>query len=253
MCLLVLAYRQHPRYRLIAAANRDEFHSRPAHTAAFWPHAPHILAGRDAVHGGTWLGITRSGRFAAVTNYREAGPPVVPAISRGWLVQDFLLGHDSPLNYVQTVANHAESYNGFGLLCADGRELSYYSNRGCAPRTLPPGLYGLSNHLLDTPWPKVARAKSALLALLEPAEIEPESLLALLADTTPAPDAELPDTGVGLERERQLSPIFVRDPAHGTRCSTVLSIDVDGKVCLLERAFDADGAATGTVCHDFTL
>jgi len=253
VCLLVLAHRRHPRHRLIVAANRDEYHSRPAHAAGFWPHAPHILAGRDALHGGTWLGINRDGRFAAVTNYREPGPPVTPAVSRGWLVQDFLLGRDSPMEYLRAVAGQAESYNGFGLITADERELAYYSNRGRGPLPLAPGLYGLSNHLLDTPWPKVTRAKTALSALMEQPEIEPESLLVLLADTTPAPDAELPDTGVGLERERKLSPIFVRDPVHGTRSSTALLVDADGGVCLVERSYDARGNVVGAVRHDFKL
>ncbi len=253
MCLLVLAYRRHPRHRLIAAANRDEFHTRLAHPATFWPHQPHILAGRDSAHGGTWLGITRSGRFAAVTNYREPGPLVAPAVSRGWLVQDFLLGQDSPMDYLQSVAAQAESYNGFGLLTADDRELAYYSNRGRTPCALPPGLYGVSNHLLDTPWPKVTRAKTVLSALLDQPEIEPESLLTLLTDTVAAPDAELPNTGIGLERERQLSSIFVRDPTHGTRCSTVLLIDKDYKVDFFERTYAADGQVTSTVHYDFVL
>ena len=245
MCLILLAWQPGGDFPLVIAANRDEFHARPAAPATFWPQHPQVLAGRDLQQGGTWLGITRDGRFAAVTNYREPGPPVVPSVSRGWLVQDFLLGTASPGDYLRRVERHADHYNGFGLVVGDRDGLGYFSNRGGPPQQLTPGLYGLSNHLLDTPWPKVQRGKRGLAGILATGEPTAAGIMALLRDSTPAADEALPDTGVGLEKERWLSPIFVSNPDHGTRSSTVIIGNAAGRIMFTEQNYDEQGKVSG--------
>ena len=219
MCLIVLAWQAHSDYPLILAANRDEFYRRAAAPARFWDEAPQVLAGRDLSAGGTWLGVTRGGRFAAVTNFREPGAPPGER-SRGLLVSAFLQGDLTPLAYAQQVAASGAQYGGFNLLVGDPGELVAVSNRGTDPVRLEPGVHGLSNHLLDTPWPKVEKSRAALHRLL-PAPRE-EALLGLLADREPAADDTLPDTGVGTEMERLLSPLFIHAPAYGTRASSVI-------------------------------
>lgn len=237
MCLIALAWQAHPDYPLIVMANRDEFYRRPTTPARFWPEAPHMLAGRDLAAGGTWLGVTRQGRFAALTNYRDPAAPVGER-SRGLLVSHFLQGQGSAWAYAQAVAAEGEYYGGFNLLLGTREELVVVSNRGMAPTRLQSGVHGLSNHLLDTPWPKVEKAKAGLAsALAQPA---PESLLALLADDRQAEDAALPDTGVGLAMERMLSPLFIRSPQYGTRAATVLLLGHE-RVQFTEQTFDGNG------------
>lgn len=248
MCLIVLAYGSHPDYRLVLAANRDEFHRRPTAPAGVWAEEPDLLAGRDLEAGGTWLGVTKGGRFAAVTNYRDPRSTRARALSRGCLPLRFLRSELSPVAFSETLRPTGDRYNGFSLLAGNARELAYFSNVERRPRALPPGIYGLSNRLLDTAWPKVDKAKSRLRALLAD-NVEPEALLALLGDRSVAPDDALPDTGVGLERERQLSPIFIRTPDYGTRSSTVLLIRRDGHVRFVERSFDSRGEPLTTVTH----
>ncbi|HEX5725956.1 MAG TPA: NRDE family protein [Longimicrobiaceae bacterium] len=253
MCLILLAHDAHPDYRLVVAANRDEFYGRPAAPAAWWPDAPEVLAGRDLREGGTWLGITRGGRFAAVTNFRDAAPPRPGAPSRGWLVGDFLRGPASPDEYLATLAGRAGEYNGFGLLAGDAGSLHYLSNRGAGPAELAPGVYGLSNHLLDTPWPKVERGKAGLREVLAGPAGEVEArLLELLADRAEADGALLPDTGVGVERERALSALFIATPRYGTRASTVLTVGRDGRVRMVERTV-GPGREPTEVRHEFSL
>jgi uncharacterized protein with NRDE domain len=238
MCLIVLAYRSHPDYGLIVGANRDEFYERPTAPASFWEDAPQVLAGRDLRGGGTWLGITREGRFAAVTNYRDSSSARAGAPSRGLLVSEFLKGRSHPAAYLRALAAVADQYNGFSLFVGDSRALYYYSNREGRIRHLAPGLYGLSNHLLDTPWPKVERSKQALAALIRQNTARlPEAILGFLADRAQAADVLLPDTGVGLERERALSPLFISTPIYGTRSSTVLLVGNNGEVTFYERSF----------------
>ncbi len=244
MCLILLAHEAHPRYRLVVAANRDEFYARPTAPAAWWPDAPEVLAGRDLRGGGTWMGVTRGGRFAAVTNFRDAAPAAPDAPSRGHLVGAFLRGSDAPDAYLRALAARAGEYAGFNLLVGDGEELRYLGNRGGAERPLAPGVYGLSNALLDTPWPKVERGRAGLAAALAGGgEVDPEALFRVLWDAEPAPDARLPETGVGLERERMLSSPFIRGPEYGTRASTVLLAGRDGRVRFVERTVTpgADG------------
>ena len=254
MCLILLAHDAHPRYRLVVAANRDEFYARPAAPAAWWPDAPGVLAGRDLRGGGTWLGITRAGRFAAVTNFRETAPVAPDAPSRGHLVGGFLRGADAPEAYLRALAARAGEYAGFNLLVGDGEDLRWLSNRGGAARALEAGVYGLSNALLDTPWPKVARGKAGLAAALAGGgEVDPGALFRVLWDAEPAPDAHLPDTGVGLERERMLSPPFIRGAEYGTRASTVLLVGRDGRVGFVERTVATGRDGWTESAHEFEI
>lgn len=237
MCLIVVGWRSHPDFPLVVAANRDEFHARPSAPAGRWPDAPTVIGGRDLAAGGTWLGIADNGRFAAVTNIREPGMPPGER-SRGELTRDFLLGDAAAMSYAQQL--DGERYAGFNLLLGDVDSLVYASNRDGAPRLLPPGIYGLSNHRLDTPWPKLVQARTAFSATL-PALPDDAPLFELLADRRIIPDPALPATGVPLEWERLLSAVFVRSENYGTRASTVAWRTRDGHVRLHERSFAPSG------------
>jgi uncharacterized protein with NRDE domain len=254
MCLILAALDWHPDYALVVAANRDEFYDRPTASAAFWAEHPRILGGRDLRAGGTWLAIDRKGRFAAVTNYRQGEREPAAPRSRGLLVSDYLVADIDARTHVARVEREAASYNGFNLLAGDARELRWFSNREGRPRLLEPGIYGLSNHLLDTPWPKVTASKSALQALLGGgrADLAP-GLFALLSDRTPALDQSLPRTGIGLAWERLLSSAFIASAEYGTRSSTVVLIGRDGAVTFVERSFGPNGVLTGEVRHAFNL
>lgn len=239
MCLILLAYDAHPDYRLILAANRDEFFSRPAAPASFWEDAPQILAGRDLKERGTWLGVTRGGRIAAVTNYRDPRAEQNDAPSRGGLVSGFLAGSMGVDEYLAFLKREGASYNGFNLIFGDRSRICWFSNRHESPRFLEPGVHGLSNQLLDTPWPKVTRAKEAMgLLVAHGKPVQPEALFAILADRAIAPDNHLPDTGVGMELERLLSPIFISASNYGTRSSTVILIDRQERVTFMEQNFN---------------
>jgi uncharacterized protein with NRDE domain len=238
MCLLAFRYQSVPAYPLVFAGNRDEFYDRPTAPATYWDDAPHVLAGRDRKAGGTWMGITRSGHWGVVTNVRAPGAYRSDAKSRGMLVADYLREEPAPSAYLQSVAAEADRYNGFNLLLGTPQSLYYYSTRADGPRPVEPGLHGLSNDRLDTPWPKVERATRALNRQLARGTPSPEALLELLDDRRPAPDAALPDTGLSRERERMLSPIFIDGAEYGTRASTVLLIERDGSVTFVERTFD---------------
>lgn len=253
MCLILLAWKSDPRFPLVFAANRDEFYERPSAPAGFWNEAPDLLAGRDLRGGGTWLGITRSGRLAALTNYRDPASVKTEAPSRGMLVSDYLRSREPPGAYLGRIADDAGRYNGFNLLAGDPEELFCFSNRGDLQR-LQPGIYGLSNHLLDTPWPKVAWGKGALKTVLAGDRgMLPEALFALLADRRRPPDDRLPDTGVGLARERLLSPLFIESELYGTRSSTVLLIDRNGETTFVERVFDGAADPKLTSRFDFKI
>jgi uncharacterized protein with NRDE domain len=252
MCLILVVWRKHPQYRCIIAANRDEFHGRAADPAHWWPDRPQILAGRDRVAGGTWLGVTRTGRFAAVTNYRSPVQPRADAPSRGRLVIDALESVDPAEEDLPALQRTGPAYNAFNLIFSDGRELCVHESVPGVGRVLPPGIYGLSNHLLDTPWPKVERAKARLQASLSEAA-DPASLLELLRDDRPAPDEDLPSTGLSLARERTVSSAFIRDSDYGTRCSTIIQIDHRGKASFDEWTWDASGSESGRRSFQFEI
>ncbi|MBW2367487.1 MAG: NRDE family protein [Deltaproteobacteria bacterium] len=239
MCLILFAHKAHPEYPLVVAANRDEFYNRPTRPMTFWRNDPDLLAGRDLEAGGTWLGVTRSGRFAAITNYRNPKSVNDNAPSRGQLVTDYLVGHNSPEHYLARLRGTADRYNGFNLLVANFEGLYFFSNRNGRIEKLSPGIYGLSNQLLDTPWPKVEIGKAGLVKLLSGADLlHVEDLFDLLAQRRQAPDDRLPDTGIGIEWERILSPLFIESPDYGTRSSTVLVMNKSGRVTIAERTFD---------------
>lgn len=254
MCLILAALEAHPDYALVVAANRDEFYDRPTAPAAFWPGHPNILGGRDLRAGGTWLAIDRSGRFAAVTNYRQGERETAAPRSRGLLVSDYLSGELDAGEYVSRVEREGAEYNGFNLLCGDARALHWFSNREGPPRRLGLGIYGLSNHLLDTPWPKVSAGKSGLAALLGDGKRDLVSgLFALLADSTQVPDDALPRTGIGLAWERLLSSAFIATAEYGTRSSTVVLVGREGTITFVERSFGPNGVPLGEVRHAFPL
>jgi uncharacterized protein with NRDE domain len=252
MCLVLVVWRVHPTYPCLVAANRDEFHARPAAGAEWWPDHPQILAGRDLKAGGTWLGVTRTGRFAALTNYRDPEQRRPDAPSRGALVTTILESGASVAEGLTYLRDVGANYDGFNLIFSDGVRLGIYESVRGSGRELGPGIYGLSNHLLDTPWPKVQNAKSRLEAALSRLT-DTAPLLDLLRDDRPAPDAELPRTGVSLEWERLLSSAFVRAPDYGTRCSTIIRIDARGRAYFDEWSWNSVGADIGRTHLQFEL
>ncbi len=245
MCLLILAYQCRDDYPLIIAANRDEFLERPTLPLDFWPEQSDVLAGRDLKAGGTWMGLHRSGRLAAITNFREPDRFRPEAPSRGHLVSDFIGGDLEAAAYLEGLSHEGQRYNGFNLIAGRMHALFYYGNRDAAPRPIEAGIHGLSNHLLNTPWPKVERARKAMAAIVEQeAPPAPEALLGLLQDRYQPPDRDLPVTGVTLAWERVLAPAFIRSPTYGTRSSSVLLMAADGRTQFIERTFETDGPAT---------
>ena len=252
MCLILIAHGAHSDFPLVIAANRDEYYQRPTARAAFWQDHPQILAGRDLECMGTWLGVTRTGRFAALTNFREPRERKTNAPSRGQLVSDFLASEQNPREYLGDVAIKAQRYNGFNLLAGDIRGVFYFSSRTGSVQQVSPGIHGLSNHLLDTAWPKVERGKQRLQAALA-GEFSAESLLDLLHDRESAPESELPDTGIGLELERVLSPALIVSAQYGTRASTAVLFGEDGSVSFAERTILPGGNAGPTVSLRFSL
>lgn len=249
MCLILVAWRTRPDYPLVVAANRDEFFSRPTAEAEFWPDCE-ILAGRDLQAGGTWLGITRTGRFAALTNFRDPARQKNDLVSRGQLVAEFLNSDEEPLAWLHTVSTRVADYNGFNLLVSDGDTLASLGSVTGQLKVLEPGIYGLSNHLLDSPWPKVLAAKSALSKALT-ALPDDGPLFEMLRDDAIHPDHALPRTGVSLEWERLLSSAFVKAPGYGTRCSTVLTVGGNDVLVFDERTWLADASAGNRVRHRF--
>src|SRR5699024_4242702 len=239
MCLLVWGYREHPQYKLVIAANRDDAYHRPTRAAQLWTDQPDILACKDLKSGGTWMGIHRSGRLAAITNFRNPNIQKEDPPSRGHLVADFLKKSVDPDRYLRQIDQKADRYMGFNLLCGSPEGFYYYSNQQKRIQSLSAGLYGLSNHQLDTPWPKVQRAKKRLAHILGKNKVSEQALFDLLADDTQAPDEELPDTGLPKEIEKQVSPVFIKGEEYGTRCSTILLIDQNDEVTFAERRFKA--------------
>ncbi len=255
MCLILFAFQAHADFPLVIAANRDEAYARPAAPAAFWQDHPDVYGGRDLEMGGAWMGLTRHGRFAAVTNYRDGFPKGVAPRSRGDLVGGYLTGTQAAPPYLESVAARKADYAGFGVLAGDLNEMWFLSNYGKGVEPVAHGVHGLSNHLLNTPWPKVTTGKQQLAALLHgDAGTLPEKLFALLADRSVAADTELPDTGVGIQREKALGPKFIAvDERYGTRASTVIIVHRDGGVTYAERSFGPRGAFLSEVSNRFQI
>lgn len=244
MCLVVFAWNPHAGRRLALVGNRDEFHARAAAPMGWW-REPALLAGRDLVAGGTWLGVDAAGRFGVLTNFRGAPNPPSPP-SRGTLIPRFLAGDASPSAFLAEIARSGREYAGFSLLVGDATELAYLSNADASgPQRLEPGVYGLSNGLLDSPWPKVTASRARLEAHLSRGSGSPEELLDLLGDRNEAPDEGLPDTGIPRELERRLSAPFIVGEGYGTRATSVLLLDGGGRGTALERTHGSDGRATG--------
>ncbi len=242
MCLILFSYKMHPHYRLILAANRDEFYNRPTAPLDYWAAHPEVLAGRDLRGNGTWLGVTTAGRIAAITNFREGGVPIQKAPSRGELIRNYLAADSAPADYLNEVRNVGHIYNGFNLFTGDTDELFYYSNRATRIHKLKPGFYGISNHLLDTSWPKVKNGKARLQGQLNGNEkIDFEKIFKILSDRSKPMDDELPNTGVGLQWERILSPLFITSSDYGTRSSSIVLIATSGQVTVMERSFSKTG------------
>lgn len=236
MCLILFGLNAHPDFPLIMAANRDEFFERPTAAASYWEDVPDLLAGRDLKSGGTWMGVTRTGRIAAITNYRDLQHIKPDAPTRGALVADFLKTAEDPEPYLLSVAERGHRYNGFNLLVGTGADLWYYSNYEGQVRRVDQGIHGLSNALLDTPWPKVEKGKEALQSHIERQTFtDPDQLVAMLHDAERAPDEQLPQTGVPLEWERALSPMFIDTPTYGTRSSGILLLDMHGTYTFHEK------------------
>ena len=257
MCLILFAWNPDHEHKLVVAANRDEFYHRPSRAAHFWDHNQNLLAGQDLQQQGTWLGITRTGRFAAVTNFRRPDSNQYPH-SRGRLTTDFLSGNESPERFWQDLQPQQEQFAGFNLLIADHDHLWYGSNRSeTPPRALEPGIYGLSNHLLNSDWPKVNQGIDQFSQTLDQGyateEEREQALLDMLRSETRAAPGQLPDTGVGQALEELLSPMFIRSAGYGTRASTLLQIDQQGGVRFVEQNYDSQGNPGQRMEHSFKL
>src|SRR3990170_502508 len=238
MCLIFLSLNNHPTYKLILAGNRDEFYNRKTAAAQFWQDHPSVLGGRDLEAGGTWLGMSKQGKVAMVTNYRDPQRIDLNAPSRGHLVSDFLIESDLAEAYLKNVSSNGKKYNGFNLILGTTDELWYYSNYKKEIEKLSSGFYGLSNHLLETSWPKVLRGKEKIKPVLAQTHIDPEQLFEILYDDYQADDAQLPNTGLALDRERALSSMFIKTAGYGSRCSTAILVTHQNQVVFSERVYD---------------
>lgn len=239
MCLINFQLHQHPKYKLIVAANRDESYDRPTAPAQFWEDESEILAGRDLLQMGTWLGVTKQGRFAALTNFRDPTENVSGKVSRGDIVRSYLAGQTTSINFLENLKKDKDNYVGFNVIVGNPEQLFYYNNIQNKIIEIDAGTHGLSNHFLNTPWPKVTKGKKMLDDyVMKHGKIRPEELFKIIFDAEVAPDERLPQTGVSLELERQLSSQFIKTPHYGTRSSTVLLIDHDNWVTLVERTYE---------------
>lgn len=255
MCLAVIALDAHPDFDAVIAANRDEFHARPAAAAHWWRErlGTRLLAGRDLEAGGTWLGVSERGRWAFVTNVREPGRHDPGAPSRGSLVPELLRDIREPADTLATTLARAVAFNGFNIVAGYGPRAAFGSNRTPAILPLSAGIHGVSNAQLDTPWPKLARVKAAVARWVASRDADPRALWEVLDDRTTAADDELPATGLTLERERLLSAPFIVSDTYGTRCSTLIALGRDGSVHFAERSFDREGRISGEVEHRFDI
>jgi uncharacterized protein with NRDE domain len=253
MCLIFLSLNNHPTYKLILAGNRDEFYNRQTAPAEYWEDHPGVLGGRDLEAGGTWLGMSRQGKVALVTNYRDPQRIDAKAPSRGNLVADFLKANQSAEAYLEDISSNGKKYNGFNLVLGNVDQLWYYSNYKNGIQKLGSGFYGLSNHLLETAWPKVVRGKAKIKPILDQPRIDPEALFEVLYDELPANDEQLPDTGLSRERERALSPMFIKTIGYGSRCSTVILVDHQNEVVFAERDYDVSTFKHATKTFRFLI
>ncbi|HMP99986.1 MAG TPA: NRDE family protein [Cyclobacteriaceae bacterium] len=253
MCLILFAHHYHPEYKLILAANRDEFYHRKTAPANFWDEHPGLLAGKDLEAGGTWLGMHRNGKIAMLTNYRDLRNLKSKAPSRGQLVLDYLTNGHQPHAYLEEIKPEADEYNGFNLLLGYPDELSYLSNYGNGIVKVPQGVVGISNHLLETPWPKVQAGKAKLQHMVDNNKLDAEELLNMLTDENTAPDHQLPDTGLPLERERALSSMFIKSPGYGSRSSTVILVNKNNEVSFTERVYDVNDFSHQTNTFRFKI
>jgi uncharacterized protein with NRDE domain len=253
MCLIFFSLKQHPTYKLIIAANRDEFYNRQTAAADFWEDYPNIVGGRDLEANGTWMGMTKSGKISMLTNYRDPQNINPKAPSRGHLVSDYLEQDVSPEVYLKKIEPKAVVYNGFNLLVGNPEEFCYLSNYKTGIDKITSGLHGLSNHLLETPWPKVRNGKLKLELLLKTKSITSQLLFEFLYDGERAEDDQLPDTGIGLERERALSSMFIKSPGYGSRCSTVILVDQENTVEFSERVYDLSTFEHSTKAFRFKI
>jgi len=238
MCLILFAKDSHPDYKLIVAANRDEFYARETKPADFWDDNPNILAGRDMEAGGTWMGVNKSGYISMLTNFRDLQNIKQDAPSRGHLVSDFLSKQPEAKNYLLGVEQNGQAYNGFNIICGTADELHYYGNYQNGVHNVEKGVHGLSNALLNTSWPKVVKGRKKLDKVVSNKQIEVNQLFEALYDDVKAPKEKLPDTGVGLEKEEMLSPMFIKSPEYGSRCSTVLLVDRNNEMTFAERSYN---------------
>ncbi len=253
MCLILFSVNDHPTYKLIVAANRDEFYDRKTAAAVYWDDHRDVLGGRDLVAKGTWMAMTKQGKIGMVTNYRDPGNINPDAPSRGKLISNYLIGDVHSEAYLKTIEPDAKVYNGFNLVIGNQDSLFYYSNYRPGIQKIESGFHGLSNHLLDTPWPKVVRGKEKLAPILLNQRIDPEDILTVMYDDARAPDKKLPETGVGLELERALSPIFIKTPNYGSRCSTVVLVDQENHASFTERRYDLKTFDHSTSSFQFTI
>lgn len=253
MCLINFHLQDHPQYKLVIAANRDELYNRPAAPAHFWEDEPTILAGRDLEQMGTWLGITKHGRFAALTNFRDPTQHRPNKRTRGEVITNFLTSRLSPEKYLRTIHKMRDEYNGFNVLVGNSDQLFYYNNLEAEIQEVPNGTHGLSNHLLNTPWPKVTKGKDQLRNyVMNHVHLDIEHLFTILANDGQAADHLLPSTGVGIVLERKLSPLFIKTPDYGTRCSTVILIDHNNRVTFAERTYQ-DGVFANDLTFSFQI
>jgi len=253
MCLIIVSYKAHPDYPLVLAANRDEMYQRPSRAAHFWPDSPSILAGQDVEQGGSWLGLHKNGRFAAVTNYRDGLKVTNAVTSRGLLVSEYLQSQCSSITFLEQRLADLNNYNGFNLIVGDMSALYFLSSREQTYEQLRKGIYGISNGDMDSAWPKVDWAKQQLSDLIADDAGNHEAILAMLADRHIPVDKRLPDTGIGIEWERVLSPVFILAKEYGTRASTVLTIDNHNRARFSERTYDSQGNVENTSLYEFTI
>ncbi len=251
MCLIVFSLNSHPHYPLILIANRDEFYERPTTPVHKWENTT-MYAGKDLKASGTWMGITESGRFAAVTNYRDLKNIKDTAKTRGDLPLDYLLGSDHPKDYLHQIHEHKDDYNGFNLLTYRDSKMYHYSNYEGKVNSLDDGVHGLSNALLDTPWPKVTQLKETFETVIS-GDFNAHDLMELLNDQNTAGDEFLPDTGVSPELEKALSAICIRTERYGTCSSSVLMINNASEVSFLEKSYPVGDRMEGMVEFNFKL